>query len=309
MAAAKAMLDEIHPDLPTMSNDQNTYILGRIRAHNVVIACLPSGVYGTTSAAIVADQILFTFRSIRFGLMVGIGGGVPSSEVDIRLGDVVVSKPTRDFGGVVQYNFGKTVAQGVFERTGSLNKPPQILLTAIAKLQADQIMIGKSRIPESLSEMIATYPEMSAEFTYRGQEQDRLFDAASDNTCDSSKTVKRPARNRHDPVIHYGLIASGNQVIKHGGTRDKLGQELGILCFEMEAAGLMDNFPCLVIRGICDYADSHENKQWQGYAAATAAAYAKELLSVIHPNQVEETLAAVSVTTSLQNHSQSIPNS
>ena len=87
-------------------------------------------------------------------------------------------------------------------------------------------------------------------------------------------------------------------MIKHGGTRDKLSQELGILCFEMEAAGLMDNFPCLVIRGICDYADSHKNKQWQGYAAATAAAYAKELCSVIHPTQVEETPAAVPVTES-----------
>ena len=48
-----------------------------------------------------------------------------------------------------------------------------------------------------------------------------------------------------------------------------------MLCFKMEAAGLMDDFPCLVVRGICDYADSHKNKQWQGYAAATAAAYAK----------------------------------
>ena len=112
MAVAKAMLDEIHSDLPTSSSDQNTYVLGRIRAHNVVIACLPSGVYGTTSAAAVAIQMLSTFRSIRFGLMVGIGGGVPSKDSDIRLGDVVVSKPTGDFGGVVQYDFGKTVAQG-----------------------------------------------------------------------------------------------------------------------------------------------------------------------------------------------------
>src|ERR1700722_2881046 len=112
MAAAKSMLDEIHPDLPT-NYDQNTYVLGKIRAHNVVIACLPSGVYGTTSAATVANQLLFTFRSIRFGLMVGIGGGAPSKDADIRLGDVVVSKPTSDFGGVVQYDFGKTVGEGI----------------------------------------------------------------------------------------------------------------------------------------------------------------------------------------------------
>ncbi|KAN0087189.1 hypothetical protein V8E54_000877 [Elaphomyces granulatus] len=293
MAAAKSMLDEIHPDLPTSSNDQNTYVLGRIHAHNLVIACLPSGVYGTTSAAIVANQMRFTFPAIRFGLMVGIGGGVPTKEADIRLGDVVVSKPTGDFGGVVQYDFGKTVGQGVFERTGTLNKPPQILLTAIARLQADQMM-KISRIPEFLAEMIATYPGMRPDFTYCGQEQDRLFDATFDHyglqntcdTCDISRLVTRPVRDKHDPIIHYGLIASGNKVIEHGGTRDKLGQELGILCFEMEAAGLMDNFPCLVIRGICDYADSHKNKQWQGYAAATAAAYVKELLSVIHPTDV-----------------------
>src|SRR3984957_10142028 len=295
MAAAKAMLDEIHPDLPTSSNDQNTYVVGRIHAHNVVIACLPSGVYGTTSAAIVATQMLFTFRSIRFGLMVGIGGGVPNKEADIRLGDVVVSEPTGDFGGVVQYDFGKTVGQGVFERTGRLNRPPQVLLTAIARLQADQLM-EPSQIPEFLSEMVARYPRMRAEFTYRGQEEDRLFDVASDHcglenncdTCEMSRLVTRPDRDRHDPLIYYGLIASGNQVIKHGGTRDKLGQELGILCFETEAAGLMDNFPCLVIRGICDYADTHRNKNWQPYAAATAAAYAKELLEAIPSVQVDK---------------------
>jgi nucleoside phosphorylase len=313
MAAAKAMQDEIHADLATSSNDQNIYVLGRMHAHNVVIACSLSGVYGTTSAATVASQMLSTFRSIRFGLMVGIGGGVPGKGADIRLGDVVVSKPTGDFGGVVQYDFDKTVAQGVFERTGRLNRPPQILLTAIARLQVDHMM-EKSRIPTFLSEMTAAYPKMSAEFTYRGQDQDRLFDASSDhhgldNTCDNceiSGQVTRLSRDRHDPVVHYGLIASGNRVIKHGGTRDKLGQELGILCFEMEAAGLMNNFPCLMIRGICDYADSHKSEQWQGYAAATAAAYTKELLSVIHPNHVEET--PVVVDASLQDHSQYIPS-
>ena len=56
----------------------------------------------------------------------------------------------------------------------------------------------------------------------------------------------------------------------------------------MEAAGLMDSFPCLVIRGICDYADSHKNKRWQPYAAATAAAFAKELLGVINKQEVDE---------------------
>src|SRR5947207_8819128 len=117
MAAATAMLDEEHGK-PMRQNphDKNSYALGRIGQHNVVIACLPAGVYGTTSAATVAVQMLSSFGAIRFGLMVGIGGGVPSTANDIRLGDVVVSKPKGKFNGVVQYDFGKTVEGGQLDR-------------------------------------------------------------------------------------------------------------------------------------------------------------------------------------------------
>jgi len=110
MAAARAMLDHQHRSLPARHNDNNTYALGRIGDHNVVIACLPSHSTGTVSAAIVAQQMLATFESIRFGLMVGIGGGIPSvgipdvkksDALDIRLGDVVVSDPDHEFGGVI----------------------------------------------------------------------------------------------------------------------------------------------------------------------------------------------------------------
>jgi nucleoside phosphorylase len=283
MAAAKVMLDVVHASLPIHPNDHNTYTLGRIRDHNVVIACLP--LYGTTPAATVASQMLSSFPSVRFRLMVGIGGGVPSKNADIRLGDVVVSKPDKEFGGVVQYDYGKTTGGGRFERTGRLAKPPPALLTAVAKLQADHIAEG-SRMPTYLSE-IGCSGRMS-NFTHPGHQQDRLFQSDYDhiggdtcNECDPEKVVARSPRATDEPVVHYGLIASGNQVIKHGGTRDQLGRELGILCFEMEAAGLMDDYPCLVIRGISDYADSHKNKQWQQYAAATAAVYAKEILAVI----------------------------
>jgi nucleoside phosphorylase len=78
--------------------------------------------------------------------------------------------------------------------------------------------------------------------------------------------------------------------MRDGATRDTVSAELGgVLCFEMEAAGLMNSFPCLVIRGICDYADSHKNKKWQAYAAGTAAACAKEVLLVIPPVEVTKT--------------------
>ncbi|KUM57039.1 hypothetical protein ACN42_g10158 [Penicillium freii] len=104
-------------------------------------------------------------------------------------------------------------------------------------------------------------------------------------------------------MVHYGLIASSNQVVKDSQLRDRLGRELDAYCVEMEAAGLMNNYPCLVIRGICDYADSHKNKEWQGYAATVAAAYAKEVLSVTpviridQTRTVEDTLLDPDVTT------------
>ena len=113
-AASKAMLDKIHPELSQSIGDDNAYTLGEISGHNIVLTCLPSGVYGTVSAATVTARMRITFPSIRFGLMVGIGGGVPSTKNDIRLGDVVVSKPTGALGGVVQYDYGKTIASGVF---------------------------------------------------------------------------------------------------------------------------------------------------------------------------------------------------
>ena len=94
-------------------------------------------------------------------------------------------------------------------------------------------------------------------------------------------------------TVHYGTIASGNQVMKDAAERDRVSAELGgVLCFEMEAAGLMNNFPCLVIRGISDYADTHKNYQWQAYAAGTAAAYAKEVLSAIQPVDVAKSRTA-----------------
>jgi nucleoside phosphorylase len=101
--------------------------------------------------------------------------------------------------------------------------------------------------------------------------------------------ITRPerAKDEDNPAIHYGLIASANQVMKDALIRDRLITEKDVLCFEMEAAGLMNHFPCLVIRGICDYADSHKNQEWQGYAAMTAAAYTKDLLCRIVPQQME----------------------
>jgi nucleoside phosphorylase len=303
MMAAKGMLDEIHEDLQEQdTSDLNSYMLGQIHHHNIVIASLPAGVYGTTPAATVAKDMLRTFPSIRFGLMVGIGGAAPSSTHDIRLGDVVVSEPSGTSGGVIQYDRGKTTQEGKFQRTGSLNSPPTILLTALGRLKAEHEG-SESKIPLFLTKMIKRYPKMRREYAFQGEAHDQLYQALYDHPesnatcgmCDPQEQVQRECRDDTDPQIHYGNIASSNQVMKHGVTRDRLCKELDVLCFEMEAAGLMPDFPCLVIRGICDYSDSHKNKKWQKYAAATAAGFAKELLSVLSADRVQQEKAIVQV--------------
>ena len=81
IAVARAMLDEHHNPLQQNSRDHNTYTLGRIGGHNVVLACLPTGVIGTLSAARVANQMLQIFEGIRFGLMVGWGAEQASRHV------------------------------------------------------------------------------------------------------------------------------------------------------------------------------------------------------------------------------------
>jgi nucleoside phosphorylase len=247
-----------------------------------------------------------TFPSIKVGLMVGIGGGIPPK---IRLGDVVVSTPVDQYSGVVQWDFGKAKEGGNFERTGWLNNPPTSLLSALTKLETEHELAG-SKIPEYLEELKEKWPRLAAKYLRSDSLDDVLFKAdyshvsesrdcgaIVDNDdgddkedscrfCDRTQVVKRKPR---DMRVHYGLIPSGNQVIKDAKFRDNLNKDLGghVLCVEMEAAGLMDNFPCIVIRGICDYADSHKNKDWQEHAAAIAAAFAKELLEYVQPSDVE----------------------
>ena len=299
MAAARAMFDVVHADLPQPPADTNAYAFGSIGAFNVVVACLPKGEIGTHSAAIVATRMTSTFRSVNLYLMIGVGGGVPSRKHDIRLGDVVVGTPSGQFGGVVQYDFGKSTKDG-FERTGSLNSPPTVVKTAISKLESAHQMEG-NKVLQHLEAGMTRYPMMSATYARGASLQDVLFKPGythrhnSDQDCqgcDAKEIVNRAPRKSDIPAIHYGLIASGNRVIKNGVERDHTSKTLGdVLCFEMEAAGLINTLPCIVIRGICDYADSHKNKKWQGYAAATAAAYAKELLSSIPTQQLANTPA------------------
>ncbi|CAI7595934.1 unnamed protein product [Penicillium glandicola] len=228
MAAAKLMLDTIHLSLRRPPTDHNTYILENIGEHNVVIACLPVGAYGNISAATAAVQLLSSFRFIRFGLMVGVGGGVLSSNADIRLGDIVVSQRSKLSGGVVQYDLGKALSGGQFQRTGMLNRPPKVLLTALATLQAHHLT-EDSQVLEIISNLRAKMTPRTATNFARPTQEDCLYEPEYDHkpsliciNCDQSKLTLRASRGHEEPVIHYGLIASTNQVVKDGRRRDQL---------------------------------------------------------------------------------------
>lgn len=275
-AAVEAMLDDRHKAQNQKPGDTNSYTFGKIGEHNVVIACLPGGHQGKAAAATVAIHMMHSYP-IKLGLMVGIGGGVPSQVPSIRLGDVAVSFPVGTHGGVIQYDLGKMESDG-FRRKGHLDKPPKPLLSAVTSLRTKHEM-DEPDFPGYLS-AITNRPKMAEKYGFQGSENDKLFDN------NNQSVIRDPRGNK--PQVFYGTIGSGDLVMKDGEYRDLKAADDKIICFEMEAAGLMNDFPCLVIRGISDYADSHKNDRWQPYAAATAAAYAKELLSAISAEEVEE---------------------
>ena len=294
LAAAQGMLVKKYdakklPKDPKDPSDPYQYTLGQIAGHKIVLTVLLS--VGNNQAGSAARHLKHAFKNIKFILMVGIGGGIPSPRHDIRLGDVVVSMPSGAYSGVIQYDSEKFLEHGEFQKTGALQAPPKDLQSVVKNLEAKH---------ESEENCIATYIEemlqegfksTRARTEYRRPDRGRdfLFEAEYTHkergekcvSCDKKQLVARKDRAEDEPVIHYGNIVSGNSVVRDALKRDKLGKEYDALCVEMEAAGLMDEGDCLVIRGICDYSDSHKTKEWQRYAAAAAAAYAKELLGEV----------------------------
>jgi nucleoside phosphorylase len=304
--AARLMLDAKHEKLPQSPVDHNVYALGSINSHNIVIASLPTT--GNTSAATVVTQLRNTFKQIRFGLLVGIGGGVPTQTDNgpIHLGDVVVSKPERDHSGAIQYDHGKAL-EGHFRRTGYLIPPPTVLLNAAQDLSTEQAISEDDLVVPHLQKINTRLPALR-KYKYPGPDQDNLYQSDYPHrtegsscrscACDPLQRIDRHVNESEDDEIHYdrssrivvhrGTIAAGEKVIKDGRLRDELAKAHGALCFEMEAAGVMNDFPCLVIRGISDYADSHKNDGWHGYASASAAAYARQLFFHMPVEEVKQ---------------------
>ncbi|KAI1648972.1 purine and uridine phosphorylase [Daldinia loculata] len=288
--AALYMLDNRHVGgFPMARGDDYVFQAGDMCGHNVVIATLPPGQeYGTGSAAALASQAKKFFPNFWFGLLVGVAAGIPDLKQDpkrdIRLGDVLVSIPDMDRPGAVAYDLGR-------DKGGDT---PQLLRNGHILAQTESVVrsaIGSIKLnsPDEARLFLPFYENMkdkrhaNGNFIDPGQDRDNFYQVGDNGIEHIVERPKRPASER--TRVWYGPIGSGEKLMRSASKRDMLRDKYGIIGLEMEAAGVMNRLNVGVIRGTCDYADEHKNKDWQPYAAAIAAAYAKALLFQIPPSQ------------------------
>ncbi|KAH8689075.1 nucleoside phosphorylase domain-containing protein [Talaromyces proteolyticus] len=281
-AAFREMCDERHSrPLGIDPRDPNQYDFGEIAGHNVVLCCASRP--GPDNIAATAADLLRSFEGIKYALLVGIGGGVPSRAYDVRLGDIVVATPGYLTSGITHHDQGKQLSDR-FKHLNFPVPPPRALQGAVGQMQTREL-VGRSKIPNIISSVVGKLPN----FNRPDNRSDCLFQADYEHVgersdcdeCDKKRLVQRSARDNLAPRIHYGVIASGSLLVRSAEKRDSLRDLYNVCCIDMEAAGIMGTLPSLVIRGIGDYADSHKNDHWQKYAAVAAAAYAKELLQYL----------------------------
>lgn len=304
--AARLVFDEEFPQDEVKHKD-TFYLGGRIGQHKVVIGV--QNRIGQSGAAILAERMSHGFPNIKYFFLVGIAGGVPhygpaGAVSEIVLGDVVVSSPRQNHGGVVQYDKGAWQGQErrlIFR--GHTNGVPGDLLAAVNNFRSKGW--SNTNVSEVLQQMRNKLDEQrQQQYDDPGPNRDRLYNDEYQHQgtehedckvcCERENMISRNERSQeayrpvNEPRVHFGNIASSNQLQISAQERNRVQAEHEAICFEMEAAGVMEEHPCVVVRGICDYADSHKNKGWQDYAAATAAAYAKGLLLMLPAIEVSE---------------------
>ncbi|KAK2777348.1 hypothetical protein FQN53_002264 [Emmonsiellopsis sp. PD_33] len=268
LRAAIAMLDTVFEDIPPIAKGQNViYTIGKVGSHNVAVV----GYYQESGLAVSGSMVAEVLRdlpNLRWGLLVGIAGGIPSPGRDMQLGDVAVAVPEDDRPGVVGYDLGKAEEGDDFELKHWQNSTDPILRSVITVIRARD----ESGFRRHLN-ILKTRPE----FRKPG------FPPPGGDWS--------PVESDHDdghPTVHYGTILSGNTVVRSAARRNYLRDRYGGIAIEMEAAGMMTRLPVAVIRGISDFADGSKGDEWQAYAAVAAAAFAKEVLTVL-PSDIPDT--------------------
>ncbi|KAK0369820.1 hypothetical protein CLIM01_12827 [Colletotrichum limetticola] len=277
--AAMYMLDDVHTGrFPVREGQDYPFIAGCMCGHNVVIASFASGQeYGTEQAASLAGQLKILFPRLWFTLLVGVAAGLPSPQRDIRLGDVLVAHSDGEVPAIVAYHLGKETSEGLkLLHDGRSQLPTNPVVTsAFSKIKIPDPMCYINRFLDHFNAM--QYKEHTkGNFKDPGQSQDKLNETTSSGEKAAVLRELRPDNRR--TRVWYGPIGSGDKLMKNAKERDVLRDKYSIIGLEMEAAGVMNRLNVGVIRGVCDYGDEQKNKEWQPYAAAMAAAYAKQVL-------------------------------
>lgn len=265
--------------------DGNCYQFGQIDSHHIVIGCPGAGKDLLVSVAHLETKMKNNFPRIRLGVSVGIGSGVPSNH-GIRLGDVAVG-----LSGSSLFNSNPYLDGLVRPLQRSIDPPPRYVFDAVEQLLAHASMEGLG-LERDMQSILARNPQLRDDYSRPDSSSDRLYvpsythasNGPCELSCDPQYEMRRPERNEnHDnPDTHYGLIISAT--VPRAVVNDrKVIEDEKIICFEMEAAALQGRFPFILIRGICDYGDTHNSTQWQCYAAMSAAVYARALLRFIPP--------------------------
>ncbi|GLA34935.1 hypothetical protein AnigIFM63309_009120 [Aspergillus niger] len=257
-SAALLMLDEHHVSPVPNRGQQLCYRFGRMGRTNVAIAFFPDGETGIGVAGYMASEVQRDLPNVKTGLLVGVGAGIPRYGHDLRLGDVVIATPTENNSGVLGYDMVKVEPEKIVLKQWQ-NAPDRHIRSAMTNFRASQET--PTRFKLNLER-------------FKGTSFPQQFVAPANVLCGSFG-------EQREPLFHYGCILSGNSVIKSADLRDELAREYKAIAIEMEAAGMMNTLPVAVIRGISDWANADKDDVWQGYAAATAAAAAKELLACL----------------------------
>jgi len=275
-AAMCALLEDPQP--VSVQGDPNDYSIGFIPArdglgkHAVLVAMQKKPANNT--AAAVVSHIPRSFPNVEAVLVVGIAGGIPnpkSPENHVRLGDVVVS----NYYGVLQYDHLKVDPHHIEIRTAAA--PPSAQLLGYVNRLTSEALLGKRPWEALIGSSRLAWVQRP------GNETDRLY--SSDEPEVEISHPEESGRVPGQPKIHVGMIASSNILLKDPKLRDLL-RERRALAVEMEASGVADstwmaNLTYIVIRGVCDYCDTHKNDLWQGYSAFAAAAYSRSLIATI----------------------------
>ncbi|KAL4787008.1 nucleoside phosphorylase domain-containing protein [Aspergillus varians] len=282
--AVEALFDETYDRLSQHyaknRHDKNAYINGRIGKHNVVLCYLPG--MGKGAAASVASSLQFSYTEIKLALVVGVCGGTPG----IHLGDVVISD------SVIEYDFGRQYPGAFSERPTSRARLDEFQTKMIQHLrilqEADKRWVYP-QVDDVLFESSYLHKHYGHTCCGESDSPDKICQIALEQNCDDLGCEKGQVRRRRSEACeastHIGTVASADTVMKSAKDRDEIVRREKVIGFEMEGAGVWDNVPCIIIKGVCDYADSHKRKSWQEYAAATGASAAKVFLEYWRPYQ------------------------